>query len=219
MKLKLTWIEIVLLAAPFASLAFFWNTLPARIPIHWNLHGEIDGWASKEFGLLPLPFLNMFLTGLLRFLPQLDPKLRRGGEQGRMPATVGKIRLALQVFLNLVFFLQIAASLGHDLVSGRFIPAGVLILFAILGNYLGNLRPNYFIGIRTPWTLESAETWRATHRLGGRLLVGGSIVLIVLLFLLPDTAFFALFTGATLALVAWCFLYSWRHFQSQAERR
>ena len=90
----------------------------------------------------------------------------------------------------------------------------ILVLLAIMGNYLGNLRPNYFVGIRTPWTLESAETWRATHRLGGRLMFFGALLLLAAEFFLSQSAFGYLFVTLILLLVAWSFLYSWHHFRT-----
>jgi uncharacterized membrane protein len=83
-----------------------------------------------------------------------------------------------------------------------------------LGNYLPNLRPNYFVGIRTPWTLEDAETWRATHRLGGKLMFFGSLLLLISEFFVSAGIFTFLFVSFILLLVLWSFLYSWHHFRT-----
>ena len=168
MKTKLPWLENALLAAPFLVLAAFWTQLPARVPIHWNLQGEINGWASKPFGLLLLPLMSLAINTLLRFLPRLDPKLRgKLDKEDRMSTVLQIIRLALAGFCGAVFYAQMMAACGRPVAMGRITVASTLLLLAIMGNYLGNLRPNYFAGIRTPWTLESPATWRATHRLGG----------------------------------------------------
>lgn len=111
------------------------------------------------------------------------------------------------------------ASLGYTIAAGRILITVILLLLAVLGNYLGNLRPNYFVGIRTPWTLEDPDTWRATHRLSARLICFGVIVLAVLQFLLSPGLFALLFCAAILLLLLWCFLYSWRYFQSHAANR
>jgi uncharacterized membrane protein len=88
-----------------------------------------------------------------------------------------------------------------------------------LGNYLPNLRPNYFIGIRTPWTLENAETWRATHRLGGKLMFFGSLLLLVLDLFLGRSLVDSLFLMFIALLVVWSFVYSWYHFRSHVGTR
>ena len=220
MKSKLNWLEAALVVAPFIFLALFWNALPAKVPVHWGPNGEIDSLAHKFPGLLIAPLLGLGVAVLLRVLPWLDPKLARSaGETGRMPAVLPPLRFALLALFNTILLLQITVSLGKPIASGRIIISALLILLLILGNYLGNLRPNYFIGIRTPWTLEDAETWRATHRLGGRLIFFGALLLFVVQFLLEQRAFAWLFTGAVIALAIWGILYSWHHFRTHAALR
>ena len=220
MKSKLNWLEAALLVAPFLALAFYWNDLPARVPIHWNLRGEIDGWSSKTPGVFLIPLINLGMVALLRALPWLDPKLRRSADaQGRMLPTLRVIRLALLALLDAIFYVHIAVSLGRNINGGRVLIACTLVFLAILGNYLGNLRPNYFAGIRTPWTLEDPETWRATHRLGGRLIFFGSLALLVIQFFLSDTVFGWVFAFALVLLVVWGIFYSWHHSRSRVAQR
>ena len=215
MKNKVNWLEATLLLAPFLVIAALWNKLPARIPMHWNLRGEVDRWASSPIEIFFLPLLALALAALLRVLPRLDPKLRaRLHENERMQATLQITRLALAAFFGALFFIQIGTALGYPFASGRAVIWCTLVLLAVMGNYLGNLRPNYFVGIRTPWTLESAATWRATHRLGGRLMFFGALLLLVAEFFLSPRAFGFLFATLILLLVAWAFLYSWHHFRT-----
>lgn len=220
MKMKLSWLEVILLVAPFAVLALFWNELPARVPMHWNLRGEIDGWGSKGPGLFLLPLLSVGLTLLLLFLPRLDPKLRAASrDEGRMPAILPVIRFTSIGLLDAIFALQIAVSLGWKVDSGRILMSCLLVFLVILGNYPGNLRPNYFAGIRTPWTLENPETWRATHRMGGRLMFFGGLILLLLQFFLSQEVFGWLFTVSILSLVVWVIFYSWHHSRTHASPR
>jgi uncharacterized membrane protein len=196
-----------------------WDKLPARVPIHWNLRGQIDGWASKPFGMLVLPVMSLGIIALLHVLPRFDPKLRRsGGAHGRMQSVLGILRLVLAVFFLALFCLQVAAALGHTVAVGRIMPAATLLLLAIIGNYLSTLRPNYFAGIRTPWTLESPATWRATHRLGGRLTFYGSLLLLLVQFFVSESTFGILFVTSVVLLVVWAFWYSWHHFHTQGTR-
>jgi hypothetical protein len=107
MKTKLSWLETVLLTAPFVVLAIYWNDLPARVPIHWNFRGQIDGWATKTPGIFVIPLTALGITALLRVLPWFDPRLRRTlGDESLMPAVLPIIRLAV-LFLLLVLTLHI----------------------------------------------------------------------------------------------------------------
>ncbi|MFZ1220865.1 MAG: SdpI family protein [Chthoniobacterales bacterium] len=217
MRNKLNWLEAVLLIAPLVALLMVWNNLPARVPIHWNLRGEIDGWGSKA-SLLLIPLTNIGIIVLLHILPWFDPKLgRTAGGQGRMQSGLGIIRLALAGFFGVFFWMLIAAALGHP-VAGRIVPSATLLLLAIIGNYSANLRPNYFVGIRTPWTLESPETWRATHRLGGRLMFFSSVLLLVLQFFISESTLIILIVALVIFLAAWALWYSWRHYHTQGTK-
>jgi uncharacterized membrane protein len=215
MKNKLNWLEGVLLLAPMVAPIVLWKELPERIPTHWNLHGQIDGWGSKPL-LFLLPVVSVVTIVLLHGLPWIDPKLRRtGGGQGRMQNVLRILRLTLAAFFAAIFAMQCTAALGHAVPVSRLMPSATLLLLAILGNYLSNLRPNYFAGIRTPWTLESPETWRATHRLGGRLLFFGSVTLLLLRFFVNESLFVTLFLAAVGLYAVWAVWYSWHHFHTQ----
>jgi uncharacterized membrane protein len=219
MKNKLNWLEAVFLVAPLVAVAMLWNDLPARVPIHWNLRGEINGWASKPVALLSMPLINIAVISLLHFLPRIDPKLRRsGGIHGRMQRVLAIVRLALAVFFAAIFCMQVAAALGRPVAADRIVPTTVLLLLAVIGNYLSNLRPNYFVGIRTPWTLESPATWRATHRLGGYLTFYGALLLLVLQFFVRPSIVGILVPSSAVLLAVWAVWYSWHHFHTQGAR-
>src|SRR3982751_2753494 len=150
MKSKLNWLEGALVLAPLVTLLILWKDLPDRVPVHWNLQGQIDGWSSKP-SLFLMPGVSLVTIVLLHFLPRIDPKLRRAnGGHGRMQSAVGILRLALAAFFAAIFFMQIAAASGHPVPASRIVPTSVLLLLAVFGNYAANLRPNYFAGLRTP---------------------------------------------------------------------
>ena len=220
MKSKLTWLEVALLAAPLIVLTIYWHDLPARVPVHWNVRGQVDNWGAKVPGLLLLPLTMLGVIALLHVLPSFDPRLQRtGGEQSRMPAVLPIIRIALLLLFNTIFLVQITASLGKTFAGSRIVITSLLLFFAVLGNYLGNVRPNYFVGIRTPWTLENSETWRATHRLAGRLMFFGALILMVLQVFLGEQVFGLLFVASILSLAAWGFVYSWHHWRTHVATR
>ena len=220
MKTKLSCLETVLLTAPFVVLAIYWNDLPAQVPIHWNFRGQIDGWATKTPGIFIIPLTALGMTALLRVLPRFDPRLRRTlDDESLMPAVLPIIRLAVLLLLDTIFFVQIAVSLGRTIPGSRIIVSAVLLFFVVLGNYLGNVLPNYFVGVRTPWTLENPETWQATHRLGGRLMFFGAIILLVGQFLLSERTFGWLLVASILLFAAWGIVYSWHHSRTHVATR
>src|SRR5688572_12891468 len=215
MKNKLIWFEALLLLAPLVALLALWNDFPERVPIHWNLKGEIDGWSSKPF-LFLLPLTSVLTVALLHVLPRFDPKLRRNSDgSGRMHSVLGILRLALAAFFAAIFWMQAAAAQGRPVAADRIVPTATLLLLAVIGNYSSNLRPNYFAGIRTPWTLESPATWRATHRLGGYITFYGSLLLLGLQFFVSPDMFGVLFGSSAVLLVVWAVWYSWHHFHTQ----
>jgi uncharacterized membrane protein len=198
--------------APFAALLVLWDKLPARIPVHWNLAGEADRWSSSRWEVLLLPLFCLGAVVLCRVLPRLDPKLRQMSDTGRMAMALQMLRIAMACLFGAIFALQIAAALGSPMPTGGIATAGTLLFLAVTGNYLGNLRQNYFFGLRTPWTLEDEETWRVTHRRGGELLFFGSSALLLLSFIVSPVVFVPLLVGAAIAFIIWAFLFSWHHY-------
>lgn len=209
--IRRNWLQLLILAAPFAVIAAVWHSVPQRIAFHWNLAGRPNGWADKSIGLILIPLLNVAIAALLASVPRLDPKLRRDAAASEPVA--GALRVARFVITALLSFISIliaAAALGYAFNVTRLTIVAVLVFLVVLGNFLGTLRPNYFIGIRNPWTLENPEVWRATHRIGGRIFVFGSLgLLAVQFFLTPSqlTIGFVIFLGLT---VVWSLLYAYR---------
>ncbi len=174
--IKQNWPILLLLLVPFILLLIFWDQFPDEVPIHWNIRGETDDFAPKMPGMLLMPLVAIFVQLVFWLIPVLDPKRRVEQFISTM--------LTLQVmfgFLFLGLFLIILLSvLGKiDDPTSLVLPALVLAL-AFMGNFFGKLRPNYFIGIRTHWTLESEDNWKKTHRLGARVWVITSLILLVI---------------------------------------
>jgi uncharacterized membrane protein len=179
--LRNEWLQLLILAIPFCVAAFWWPQLPARLPIHWNFRGEIDGYAGKIFGALFLPVINVVLVLLITLLPRFDPKFPNYdvATQASITGVYRVCRLAISVFLAAltVAILLFALQFHFDLT--RLLAGGMGLLFAVIGNSMTKLRPNWFAGFRTPWSLESRSVWIKTHRLGGWLMVGCGLGLFV----------------------------------------
>lgn len=175
----------ILLAVPFVILVVFWDRFPDVVPIHWDLNGEPDNTASKTVGLLLLPVINVALYGLFWLIPKIDPKQRLSGTSQPLPA----LRNMMVVLMTFIFLVTTGAMLGIEGFFGirNLLPLGIVLLFFGLGHYLPSIQPNYFIGIRTPWTLQDEDIWQKTHQLAGKIWVYTSGLLVIgWAFLEPD---------------------------------
>ncbi|MGI6119262.1 MAG: SdpI family protein [Desulfosporosinus sp.] len=167
----------------FALGAYFYPSLPDRVPIHWNASGEIDGYGSKLFGAFGLPGISLAMYIMFLILPYIDP--RRKNYTGFRSTYQFLKYLLILFFLGLEVMTLLIAS-GIMVNKPIFIQVAVSLLFILLGNVMGRFKHNYFIGIKTPWTLANEEVWRNTHRLAAPLWVFGGIINILLAFLGAD---------------------------------
>lgn len=184
MKTKNLTREIILWAIvliPLVYLALVWNRLPEQVAVHFNLQGEADGWASKSSLILVVMGTTALLNLIMLALPHIDPKRKLT----QMGSKYHQLRFILVVFMAALSVFLIHHALNPDIARQNIHFLLIGGLFIALGNYFQAVKPNYFIGIRTPWTLESEQVWRRTHRLGGILWIVGGILLIALA-LLPE---------------------------------
>jgi uncharacterized membrane protein len=147
-------------------------SLPERIPIHWNSAGEIDGWGSKPWAFLT-PAILVGLLGLFRLLPWLSP---RHFEIDTFRATYAFIVLLITVLLAYIHCLTLLPPLGVHIRVERAMMGGMMLFFILLGNVLGKVQRNFFVGVRTPWTLASDRVWTETHRLAAYLFVATGVL-------------------------------------------
>lgn len=175
------WLGFVVVLLVLAVGWWAYPHLPPRVPTHWNFRGEVDGYSSRFVATFVLPLVMLGLAAVFQVLPKIDP---RGKNYAKFSDTYWLIVNGILIFFALIQALVLANGLGAPVSMGRIVPIGVGFLMMVIGNFLGRLRPNWFIGIRTPWTLSSDEVWTKTHRLGGRLFVVGGF-LFMLSALLP----------------------------------
>lgn len=200
---------IIIIMLPFIYLAYIWNTLPAQVPIHWNAQGEIDGYAGR-LSLLLIPFALPVLTYIIfSFIPKLDPK----GKIGLMGKKYHNLKLLLVAMMSLLALFIIHSSKKASIGNMNYIFAGLGILFIILGNFMKTIKPNYFLGIRTPWTLENEQVWKETHELAGKLWFIGGLLITIFTLLLPKEYGFNLFISITVLLALVPIIYSYLRFQ------
>jgi uncharacterized membrane protein len=170
---------VALIIAAFVISALAFPNLPPQVPVHWNIHGQVDGYGSPAFTAFFVPSIMVALMLLLWALPWLSPK------QFEIDSFRGVYWLIAFIILAFVAYsqgLMLWSGFGHRIDVVRALLAGVLIMFGIMGNVMGKVRRNFWVGVRTPWTLANDRVWNDTHRLAGRLFVGVAVLLIPLLF-------------------------------------
>ena len=154
---KTEWAIWGVCALSFAVTLALLPLLPARIPVHWNVDGQIDSWAARP-GAFFGPAMGLGLSLLMKFLPYIDPRRRSYEKFGR---AYDAFRLALALFVLILQGVTLYAAFYPDgLDVSRIIAACVGALLCVAGNYMPKFRHNYFCGIRTPWTLASETCWR-----------------------------------------------------------
>jgi uncharacterized membrane protein len=163
---------LVLVAAAFVATVLAWPHLPERVPLHWNVRGEVDGWGPRGLMMVLGPGAMLVELAIFALLPVLSPK------RFEMESFVRTyLRIMLAAILGGAYItavLLFAGLTGHVDVSAALL-AGVSVLLVFIGNLMGKVRRNFFIGIRTPWTLASERVWYATHRLAGKTIVATGI--------------------------------------------
>ena len=154
----------------FALSLWAWGQLPsgAQIPVHWGPNGEPDRYGGKFEGLMLMPLIFLGITALLAVVPRIDP---RRGNILRSQGAYQAVWWVMVAFFALLHVALIFNVLGYNVDIGRLVPAGVGLMFVVIGAYMGRIRSNFMFGIRTPWTLTSELAWRKTHHWGGRAFV------------------------------------------------
>jgi len=173
-------LPLALIVLAFVVGGLLYPDLPEMMPTHWNAQGEVDAWSSKNFAVFFFPSITLAIYLLITFIPLIDP-LRRNYPKFALPYFW--FRTVFVIFFVSLYFYTLWAALGTKLNINFFIIPAFSILFIVIGLFLPKVKKNYFVGIRTPWTIHSEEVWDKTHQLGGKFFIaGGVIALISLLF-------------------------------------
>ncbi|MGB7323733.1 MAG: alpha/beta fold hydrolase, partial [Rubripirellula sp.] len=199
------WGCLMLIAMMFALTASVLPFAPDRIPIHWNLAGQADGTSPSLPGLLAIPVVTICVLVLLVAIPRFDPARDNYVSFG---VVYWRIALAIMLFLAGVHALICASAVGKVVAMSFALPLMLGALMCVMGNYLGKLRPNWMIGIRTPWTLSSKRSWDRTHRVGGWLFIAMSFAVASLAWLSSPAALITVGIGCTLCLI-FLVVFSW----------
>ena len=159
--------------AGFAVVGVAYPGLPDPMPSHWNAAGQVNGWLPKFWGAFLLPIMMAVLWLVFLVLPRISP---RGFEMEPFLKAWGVLKVTVLGLLLLLDVQILRAARHSGELSQTAVFAGMGVLFIVIGNLLGKVTRNFFVGIRTPWTLASEEVWYRTHRLAGKLFVLAGIV-------------------------------------------
>ena len=173
-------ISLVLIAIALAVGIALYGRRPDPMPSHWNAAGEVDDYMPKFWGIFLMPIVTVALVGFFLLIPQIDP----------LKANIAQFRgifnwfvVAFVAYMLYIYALTLAASLGYPFNMTVMLIPVIGLLFIGVGYMTGRAKRNFFIGIRTPWTLSSDRVWDETHKLGSKLFMFAGIVTIVSAFL------------------------------------
>lgn len=157
-------------------LTFAYDRLPEQVPTHWNIHGEPDAFTPKEkvfptFLLLPCVMIGILLLTIV--LPWLSPQQFKVDD---FRDTYGYVMMLVTGLMGYIHMVILLASLGHHQYLNKLLIGGMFLAFALIGNVLGKVRRNFWMGVRTPWTLASDQVWIQTHRLAAWLFVAAGVL-------------------------------------------
>lgn len=171
-SLKREWPLWLVLAGMLAAAFILYPLLPERVPVHWNWKGEVDGYGTRLQGAFTAPLLALGIYLLMLVTPLIDPRRKN---YARFAGAYRLLRWGFVLFMAGIYSVWMAAALGYPVDIGLAVKMGISLLFLAIGNVMGQVRHNYFVGIKTPWTLASEEVWQRTHRLAAKVWVLGSL--------------------------------------------
>ena len=211
LKKELPILAIVLL--PFIYLGYVWNELPSKVPMHWNIKGEIDRYGDKS-ELIIIPFLLPLLVYLIFLVvPKIDPKNKLNKMGGKLQA----IKFLLTTLMSILALFIIYTAKNQSFTNPNNIVIIIGVLFIVIGNYFKTIKPNYFIGIRTPWTLENETVWKKTHKLGGKMWFIGGILIVILSLILNKSLSFTIFMIITGVITIIPIAYSYLIYRNEVQ--
>ncbi len=200
---------LIILAIPFIYLAVIWHQIPETVATHFDISGKADGFGDKSSLILIIALLMIPTYLILLLTPIIDPKKRIQ----TMGSAYDKITFVIMIMLSALALFIIHSGVSGNDSDPRIVFAIISLFLMALGNYFPTIKPNYFMGIRTPWTLENETVWRKTHRMGGRIFMIGGLVVAILCLLLSKQFAFGIFMSFTVLSSLFLLLYSYLEFK------
>lgn len=208
-----------IITVPAIYLAIVWKKIPQTVGLHFDLTGKADRYGSKTELLttaIILVITNALLYLLLTNIYRIDPKKHAAENKGRLK----RLAFGVVIFISAVLcMITYSSSQGNMTFSTGLLFAGMGLLFAFIGNYMHNIKPNYFAGFRLPWTLEDEENWKKTHALAGKLWFAGGLFLAVICLFLSSRLALIFFFSVMIILTIIPIIYSFGFFRQQKSKR
>jgi len=211
---KLTIISLIVIAVLFFSGFYFYTILPDTVITHWNAAGQPNGYMSKLWGAFLLPIITLGLFFLLAFLPRLDP-MEKNYE--KFIDYYNSFIFMFVLFMSYVYVITILWNLDIKIPIILALLPALGLLFIYIGIILRHVKQNWFIGIRTPWTLSNENVWNKTHLFGSNLfIISGGVIIIGLLF--PSIYQMWFIIIPIVVSVVWVFVYSYLVYRKEMKK-
>lgn len=210
-------IILICIGLPIAYLASIYGSLPDIVPTHFNHKGEVDGRGEKSTLLVMTLFMtgiSLFTYFLVKYANKIDPK-----KSGQSPELLQKIAYMLLVFLSAIQMVIIHSTQTGSLEGNKYLMPLIGLFFAGLGNFMHSIKPNYFIGMRLPWTLEDPENWRKTHQIGSKLWMIGGISIAIITPFFNGTSGFTIGMIILAVIVIYPMIYSYQFYKKQQHEK
>lgn len=215
MKKLIPFIVWTIVIAPLLYLGYLWPELPEKVAMHYNLQGTPDRYGNRNELIIliaSLAALSLLIYYLLPLAYKIDPKKSAIENKQRLKS----IAIVVTVFMSFISFLIINSAKNASVkINMQLIFGAMGILWCILGNYMYNIKPNYFAGFRLPWTLNNEENWRKTHWLAAKLLFGGGLLILTCALVLPKSIMIAAVVAIAFISMIIPIVYSYRMFRKQ----
>lgn len=197
------------------TIAFsFWAfpQLPEQVVTHWGIDGQPNGWSSALFAALFLPGLMLMMSLFFAALPSIDPLKKNYEFHGSVYFLFVNVIVG---FMGIMQVLMLGTAMGWPINLNLALLVLMGLLFVFIGNLLPRIRPNWFMGIRTPWTLSSERVWRKTHRVGGYTFTVTGLVFMVVAFIPSGAASKAIILAVVIPMVLWPVIYSYLEWRRE----
>ncbi|MNW56920.1 Immunity protein SdpI [compost metagenome] len=202
------WQDTVIVILGVLSLGYAlvnYGRLPDQLPAQFSISGQVNTYWSKGSIIAFMGFMGLVFPLAMQFIKSFDPKKEN---YNKFPNAYKMIRLAIAALFDAMLVLNVSYGLDQSIPAGKFAMVALGLLFIVVGNFMPQIRDNYFTGIRTAWTLASPEVWRKTHRFSGVMwMIGG--LLIVLGAFLPKSLSISMIIAALVIVIILPFAYSW----------
>ena len=211
---KITAVTIAIILLSFAMSIYIYPMMPAKLASHWDINGNVNGYMSKFWGLFFTPILSIILFAVFTAIPLIDP----------LKKNIAKFKKQYDTFIFIIilfiFYIHVLLlfwNFGFKFNMIQLMSPAFAILFYYMGNLISKSKRNWFIGIRTPWTLSSDYVWKKTHELGGKLIKVAGIISLAGIFLPQYEILFIIIPIITFMLFS--VIYSYIIYSKEKKRR